>query len=128
MRYSVLMRRCLFVVVASGALLWAGTGVSVLLVALHEHSHHADQHDHHEAVQAAMHGHAHEDGPFHHHHLSATPGASRVSTVAQMSDAMISGRAILDLDNRRITRADLRFRSSARDGTPAFLMHCALLT
>ena len=122
------MRRCLGVVVAIGALLWAGTGVSVLAVALHEHAHHADPHDHREAAQVALHGHAHEDTPAHDHDLSAAPGASRMPTVAQTADVSAGDRALADLENSRATLADLRFRSSTRDETPPFLLHCAFLT
>jgi hypothetical protein len=49
----------------------------VLAVALHESLHHAEPHDHDAALQAALHGHAHEGTPDHDHEIAMAPSAPR---------------------------------------------------
>lgn len=122
------VRRYLFVAVAVGSLLWAGSGISVLAVALHEHAHHADPHDHHAAVGVALHGHDHEGTPDHDHHLKATPTASRAH--AEHPTPVVSpwhGQAC-DPQRRHPFGRDVSTSGIRAHGPPPYLAHCVLLT
>jgi len=128
MRYFEIVRRNLVTAAIICSLLWAVTGVSVLAVALHEHHHHAEMHDHHDAIEVVLHGHAHEGSPDHDHQLTAPLSVSR-STWYGHSHVMDSHAG--DLEDAEIGPGGSCFKgpSEPRDlGPPAYLMHCVLLT
>ena len=127
-RYSVPVRRRLFIVVASLALLWVGTGVSVLAVAVHESLHHADPHDHHEAVRVAFHGHAHDGTPDHDHDVTAPPGASQRPSAAGPLDASPGGNEVTVPERQKAQPEDSSSGAGSRYGPPPYLLHCVLLT
>lgn len=77
------MKRELLVVIVLGSILWAGTGISVLAVAIHESSHHSDLHDHIQAFRTALHGHSHENTPEHDHEPTAQSVAGKTRVVVQ---------------------------------------------
>lgn len=122
------MRRRLFVVAAILALLWAGTGVSVLAVALHEILHHADPHDYHDAVRVALHGHAHDGTPDHDHNLTATPGASRGPSAAGPVGASPEGNQATVLERQKTQPEAFSSGTCLGYGPPPYLLHCVLLT
>jgi len=127
-RYSAIMRRNLASVAVVCLLLWVVSGLSVLGIALHEHVHHTEPHDHYDALQAALHGHAHEGSPDHDHELSAPLNASR-SSAAPHPQIMASRAPLLqgsETSRLRVVAASL---SGTRiHGPPSYLMHCVLLT
>ena len=128
MRYFAIMRRNLVTAAAICLLLWAVTGVSVLAVALHEHHHHTEMHDHHEAIEVVLHGHSHEGSPDHDHELTSLLSVSRTFWSVN-SQALVS--LPNDLDDAEIGPDGSSFNgpSEPRDfGPPAYLMHCVLLT
>ena len=77
------MRRNLAAVAVVCSLLWVVSGVSALALTLHEHGHHVEDHDHHDAIQTVLHGHAHESLPDHDHELTAPLMASRMFSSAR---------------------------------------------
>lgn len=128
MRYFEIVRRNLVIASTICSLLWAVTGVSVLAVALHEHHHHAEMHDHHEAIEVVLHGHAHEGSPDHDHQLTAPLSVSR-STWYGHSHVMDSHAG--DFDDSEIGPAGSAFKGppERRDfAPPTYLMLCVLLT
>ena len=128
MRYSAIMRRDIVAVAVICSLLWAVSGVSVLAIALHEHVHHAEPHDHHGTLQAALHGHAHEGSPDHDHELSAPMNASRSSAVPH-PQFMASRAPLLQSSETSRLRAVAASLSGTRiHGPPSYLIHCVLLT
>lgn len=128
MRYSSIVRRYLAAAVVVCLLLWAVSGLSLVTIALHEHFHHAEPHDHHGALKAALHGHAHEASPDHDHELSAPLNASRGSA-APHPQVMASRAPLLqgfEASRLRVVAASL---SGARNHSPpSYLLHCVLLT
>ena len=129
MRYCSTVRRILVVAVAVCSLMWAVTGVSVLVIAYHEHHHHhAETHNHDDVFELVLHCHDNEGLPHHDHELTAQLSASRVSWSGHLFSMVTQAN---DLDDGEIW-ADLdsaRCLSELRDhGPPAFLMHCVLLT
>lgn len=127
-RYFKFVRRHLYAIVAVGALLWAGTGVSVLAVALHESLHHADPHDHHEAVRVALHGHAHDGTPDHDHDLAAPPGASQRPSAAGPLGASPEDNEVTVSEHQKTQPEDSSSGAFPRYGPPPYLLHCVLLT
>jgi len=128
MRYSSIVRRSFAAVAVVCSLLWAVSGVSVLGIALHEHFHHAELHDHHGALQAALHGHAHEGSPVHDHELRVPLSASR-SSAAPHPQVVTSRTPLLQGFEASRLRAVAASLSGARNhGPPSYLMHCVLLT
>jgi len=108
--------------------LWAVCGMSVLAMSLHEHSHHATQHDHEHAIRMALHGHTHENPPDHDHELSALVGTSRNSAMHQVQVPAFQSLHIerhTESSRRRGTTNDL---SVGGTGPPPYVMHCVLLT
>lgn len=127
-RYSASVRRNLSAAVVLGSLLWCASGAGVLLVAFHEQLHHTEVHGHEDAIQAAMHGHAHESSPDHDHELTAPLTASRVTSAFQMLELTVETAAAADHQqdaSRRLTAHPLM---SAEYGPPPYLMNCVLLT
>ena len=110
------------------SLLWAVTGVSVLAVALHENLHHAEDHNHDNAIEMVLHGHDHEGSPNHDHELTAPLSASRTSWSVHLNSAVSQASDVVDAETRTI-RVSVGDDLQSRDlGPPAFLLHCVLLT
>ena len=100
----------------------------MLVVALHEHVHHAASHEHVDAMQVALHGHFHEHSPDHDHELAAHSSVVRIWSsahshvmAAQVHDFMGHGTAsILPAASGLL---------KPRDHDPPFhLIHCVFLT
>lgn len=126
--YSSVVRRYLVAGAVMCSLLWTVIGVSTLAVAFHEHSHHAETHDHHDALEVVLHGHAHEGSSDHDHELSAPLSASR-SFGSVGPPIMVSQACDHSEDATRPKRGMTTCLSGARDlGPPRYLMHCVLLT
>jgi hypothetical protein len=127
-RYSAIVRRNSAAVLALTSLLWCASGAGVLMVAAHEHLHHAETHDHGRAIETAIHGHAHDSTPDHEHEFTAPLGASRTSTATQLPNLCSEYNAASDHargeSHRRLAPAAL----SREHGPPPYLMHCVLLT
>ena len=128
MRYFVIVRRNLVTAATVCSLLWAVTGVSVLAVALHEHHHHGETHDHHDVIEVVLHGHAHEGSPDHDHEFTSLVSVSRTFW-------SVDSQALVSLPNDLVdaevgsVNAMANSLSEPRDlGPPAYLMHCVLLT
>jgi hypothetical protein len=110
------------------ALLWGVTGVSALVIAAHDHLHHAEVHDHHGDLEAALHGHGHEGVPDHDHELAAPPVASRIAAPGSVH---ASGSQTLPPTGDRREEILLTAASGERcssHGAPPFLMFCVLRT
>jgi len=109
-------------------MLWAVSGVSVLAVALDEHCHHSEDHDHHEALQAALHGHSHEGLPDHDHELTAPLSAAK--TLSWVHPHAVASQAYeLTARVTSVVEAVVPRPSIGHDhGPPSYLMHCAFLT
>jgi len=125
------VRRNLVVVVAVCSLLWAVTGVSVLALAVHQHSSHSEAHDLLEELQATFHGHAHESTPDHDHEFTAALSASRASRTseAELSPGLTShGRMLTTTESEVIQGAASSLWKSQDHGPPSYLMNCVLLT
>jgi len=125
-KYFSVVRRNLASVVAVCSLLWAVSGVMVLALALHEHGHPVE--NHYDAIQTALHGHAHEDSPDHDHELTAPLSASRTLRSVH-SHAMVSQPN--DLVDAAVSSVGTMANSMSepRDfGPPPYLLHCVLLT
>ena len=128
MRYSSIVRRNLVAAVTVCSLLWAVTGVSVLAVALHDHHHHAEIHDHHDAIEVVLHGHSHEGSPDHDHELTAPLSAARshVPVPAGAAVSQLYESVAAQIDGVRVRIGN---RLEARDlGPPTFLLLCISLT
>ncbi len=124
------MRRNLAAVAVVCLLLWVVSGVSVLALTLHEHSHHVEAHDHHDAIQTVLHGHSHEGTPDHDHdhELSTLVGASRGSAAPHNQDP-----ASQSPDTEHCCEPSLRVGGATEPcapdvGQPQYVMHCVLLT
>jgi hypothetical protein len=124
----MVVRRILVGILAVCALLWGVTGVSALAIAAHEHVHHTEGHDHHEDLEAALHGHAHEGVPDHDHDLTASPIAPRAA--APGSGYASGSQPLIPAPDQPgeglLTSTSVGWCSS--HGAPPFLMFCALLT
>jgi hypothetical protein len=131
MRYSTYMRRNLdagATIAVICSLLWAVSGVSVSAVALHEHVHHAESHDHHDAIRTALHGHAHESPADHEHDLSMLVSTSRIST-AHHVQASASQIPHSEHYSESPIQLGIATEPNVRDvGPPSYVMHCVLLT
>lgn len=128
MRYFAIVRRNLVIVATVCSLLWAVTGVSVLAVALHEHHHHGETHDHHDAIEVVLHGHAHEGSPDHDHELTSLLSVARTFWSVDSQALVSMPNDLVDADVGSVN-AMANSLSEPRDlGPPAYLMHCVLLT
>jgi ABC-type Zn2+ transport system substrate-binding protein/surface adhesin len=122
------VRRDLVVIVAVCSLLWAVTGVSVLALAVHQHSSHSEAHDHLEELQATFHGHAHESAPDHDHEFTAALSASRASAAEYSPGLTSHGRMLTTTKPDVIQGAASSLWKSQDYGPPSYLMNCVLLT
>lgn len=122
------MRRNLAAVAVVCSLLWVVSGVSVLALTLHEHGHHVEAHDHHDAIQTVLHGHAHEGSPDHDHVLTAPLMASRMFSSVHLHAMVSQPNDLVDAAVNSVG-ALAKSLSDPRDlGPPSYLMHCVLLT
>ena len=128
MRDSSIVRRFLVAAAMICSLLWAVTGVSVLAIALHEHHHHGEAHDHHEAMEVVFHGHAHEGAPHHDHELTAPLSASRAAWSVHVHSMVSQVNHVVDAEIETLRDAAKASTESRDLGPPAFLLHCVLLT
>ncbi len=122
------MRRNLAAVAVVCSLLWVVSGVSVLALALHEHGHHGEAHDHHDAIQAVLHGHAHESLPDHDHEFTAPLSASK--TISSGHSHAIASQAY-DLAECVVSSPGAVatcLSTPRKHGPPSYLMNCVLLT
>ncbi len=128
MRHCSIVRISIVAVVVVCSLLWAVTGVSVLALALHEHGHHVEDHGHYDALQIALHGHAHESSPDHDHEVTSPLSASRAwwsghidALISQFHSSPDSGIASAGTSTlQQVEGRDIR--------PPSYLLHCVLLT
>ena len=127
-RYSSIVRRNLVVFVTVCSLLWAVTGVSVVVIAYHEHHHHAKDHDHVKAIEVVFHGHDHESSPTHDHELTAPMSASRTSWSGLMHSMASRVNDFVDADVELFRDAAGASTETRDPRPPAFLLHCVLLT
>ncbi len=125
---SPVVRRDLTTVAVIGALLWVVSGVSVLALVLHQHSHHSAFHGHHDALQAAVHGHSHEGSPDHDHEFTVPLGVSRVSSVAHLHVVASEGFALPDCDTRPVRAAATALSRMLDQRVPPYLENCVFLT
>ncbi|MEN8164792.1 MAG: hypothetical protein ABFS37_11740 [Acidobacteriota bacterium] len=125
---SLIVRRDLTILAVIGALLWAVSGVSVLAVVLHQHSHHSGAHGHHDALEAAVHGHAHEGRPDHDHEFTAPLSASRASSAAQLHLMASQGFSLPDRETKTVRAAAIALSRLRVHGPPPYLKNCAFLT
>ena len=122
------MKRELLVFVLIGALFWALTGVSVLAVALHEHTEHSDFHDHLQAFRTALHGHSH-DGAAEHDHEPAAPRKSPRAPVVVQPLELPTYPCVDDLDcDLPILCEDSVDECSREDEPPTYLVLGTFLT
>jgi len=124
------VRRNLAAVAVVCSLLWVVSGVSVLALTLHEHGHHVEAHDHHDAIQTVLHGHAHESLPNHDHdhELTAPLMASRMFSSVHSHVIVSQPNDLVDTAVSSVS-ALAKSLSDPRDlGPPSYLMHCVLLT
>jgi hypothetical protein len=110
------------------SLLWGVTGVSALVVAAHEHFHHAEVHDHHEDLEAALHGHGHEGAPDHDHEVTVPPVASRIAAAGSPHAACLQPSSPSSDQREEISLAATSVESRSIHCPPPFLMFCVLLT
>ena len=128
MRYSLPMSRDLTAVAVVCSLLWAVSGVVVLAVALHEHVHHAEPHDHYDVIRTALHGHAHESSPDHDHELSTLVCTSRGSAAPHIQDTTSQSPHIGGSCEFSLWVGVSTEPSFLDVGPPPYVMHCVLLT
>lgn len=100
----------------------------MLMLAAHEHLHHTDTHDHEDAIQTAIHGHAHESSPDHEHEFTAPLSASRVSAASQLAALSIGNDVPADHRQDESHRLAVPAATSPGCGPPPYLMNCVLLT
>jgi len=122
------VRRNLAAVAVVCLLLWVVSGVSVLALTLHEHSHHVEAHDHHDAIQTVLHGHSHEGTPDHDHELTAPPSVSRTFWSVHSHAVVSLPNDLVDAEVSSVGAMADSLSESRDLGPPAYLMHCVLLT
>jgi hypothetical protein len=121
------MRRRLCAALVVLAVLWTGVGLSVLAISAHEHLHHAEPHDHHAAVEVALHGHAHDGPADHDHDLTGPVQASRDRSTAQLSEASLPKSVVVESELHRLQLEVASSTLMREHGPPAHLLHCVLL-
>lgn len=124
----ILVNRELVVLIVIGSILWAVTGVSVLAVAVHEHSQHSEFHDHLQAFKTALHGHDHDGEAERDHEPTAPSSASRAPVVVQPL-ALPSYPCSADIDPECPTSCDEPQSGRFSDeGPPPYLILGVFLT
>lgn len=121
------MRRRLCAALVVLAVLWTGVGLSVLAVSAHEHLRHAEPHDHHAAVEVALHGHAHDGSPDHDHDLTGPVQASRDRSTVQLAEASLPRGVVVESELHRLQHEDGSSTLTREHGPPVHLLHCVLL-
>jgi len=125
---SPVVRRDLTTIAVIGALLWAVSGVSVLALVLHQHSHHFEVHDHHDALQAAVHGHSHEGSPDHDHEFTVPLSLSWVSSAVHLHVVGSEGFALPDNEPNPVRAAATAPPRMLDQRVPPYLENCVFLT
>lgn len=119
------------IAVAVCSLLWAVSGVSVLVIAFHEHLHHhnhAETHNHDDVFELVLHCHDNDDSPHHDHELTAQLSASRTSWSVHVYSLVSQANDFLDSEVGIRREADMDSTESNDHGPPVFLLNCVLLT
>ncbi len=125
---SPVVRRDLTTVAVIGALLWVVSGVSVLALVLHQHSHHSDVQGHHDALQALVHGHTHESSPDHDHEFTAALRVSRISSAVHYHVVAFEGYALPDCEMNPVRAAATDLPRMLDQRVPPYLENCVFLT
>jgi hypothetical protein len=102
--------------------------MAVLALALHEHDHVTEAHNHNDGFRAVLHGHTHEGSADHDHELTAPLRARRSAKSPSSHVVVYMGYDSASRETKSVGSAITCLSTMRDESPPSYLMHCVLLT